>query len=281
MEVAEERRKALNPVLQGLPMTAAGALGPLLTSTDPGAFQLGVRQLEEYQRRKSPEVQLGMALNAQQFATSQTQQARYQQEIEQAAQMGPLNVAATKSLIAQRQAAAQASLSNAELARTGKINQTEGRLNDTFLKQMQAPSEVADAVMQIDNALKTEDSLGALAAVVKLAKVLDPTSVVREGEVTTVQGGTGTAENLIATYNKTFGQGFSKAGADRFRTVTRAVAAPVLQRGLRIQSELNRSAELLGVRPAQVGVGLGWVPEWVQGYLQGMADPAAQADVTL
>jgi hypothetical protein len=72
--LAEARKGEMGNLLKGLPMTAAGAVGPLLTSTDPQAFELGVRQLEEYQRRQSPEVQQGMAATAQQMTGERLRQ---------------------------------------------------------------------------------------------------------------------------------------------------------------------------------------------------------------
>lgn len=193
--------------------------------------------------------------------------------------MVPLEQQAVRALINQRESAAAASRASALAASEGRITDRQDKLNQTFLRQIGAATEVADAVQQIDAALGTGDSLGSLAAVVKLAKVLDPTSVVREGEVTTVQGGTGTAENLIAQYNKLFGQGFSEEGANRFRKVARAVAGPVLERGLRIEDEIRTSARNVEADPEMAIRGAGWRGGWARQWLQGGDNPGQPVDL--
>lgn len=203
------------------------------------------------------------------------------QEIEQARQLGPLNLQATQALIQSRQASAQASRANAMAAQSGRITQVQGTLNQRFLSQMDAPTQVADAVQQVDASLATGDSLGALAATIKLAKILDPTSVVREGEVTTVQGGIGVGAQLMNNYNKLFGSGFNPAAAETFKKVTKSVAAPVLQRGLRIEDEIRRAAAVMEADPNMAATGIGWPSQYVRRYLQGMPDPATSADFEL
>jgi len=154
-----------------------------------------------------------------------------------------------------------------------EIDSLVNTMNQRFMTQMDAPAQVSDAVQQIDNALNTGNSLSALAAVIKLAKVLDPTSVVREGEVTTVEGGIGIADQLIRKYNRFFGQGFSAEGAAQIRQTVDAVARPVLDRGARIQQEYQRAADLAGIPYERVVLGIGYQDP---GLLGGPARQASQ-----
>jgi len=288
-----QQGSALKPSLNQYGPDAAKAIGTALIAGGPaaGMAQQRLGMLQQKQDRALPfeervarlplleQAQLGSEMALGESRRALTAQTR--QEIEQAAILGPLNVKATQSLIRDREASAAASLANATATRQGKITAVQGQLNDKFLRQMDAPTQVADATQQIEGALGTQDSLGALAATIKLAKVLDPTSVVREGEVTTVQGGTGTAANLIAQYNKIFGQGFSPDGARRFREITRQVAGPVLQRGLRIEKEIRAAAHTMEVNPDMAATGIGWPSAYVKRYVTGMPDPLATADMEL
>jgi hypothetical protein len=78
MQQQAQARQDYMPLLRQMPTTAAAALGPLLTSQDPRQQAFGMQQLQEYQRRGSPETQLGMAGQQQaqtNAATDQAQQA--------------------------------------------------------------------------------------------------------------------------------------------------------------------------------------------------------------
>jgi hypothetical protein len=289
---ADQKRTAalLKPVLNRYGPDAAKAIGSAWMAGGPAADLANQRlaQAEQQQVSRLPvdqqmarlplktQAEIGSELALQQQRALSAQ--KVQEEIQQARVLGPLNAQATQALIQSRMASVQASMANAELARAGKISQVQGQLNQRFLSQMDAPTQVADATQQIDAALKTGDSLGGLAATIKLAKILDPTSVVREGEVTTVQGGIGVASQLINSYNRLFGEGMSPAGAKTFLGITRAVAGPVLQRGLRIEKEIRSAAAQVDADPNMAATGIGWPSAYVRRYVQGMPDPEASAD---
>lgn len=292
---AKERLAAYKPLLGLFGADVAARIGPALTSSDPGAQQMGqgmladlLAQRQRLQQSKLPVEQQVARLPPIDRAKFESEQALGRQrllagdqtiqEMEQAARLGPLNEQAARALIASREASRQASLANAALAQSGRITQVQGTLNQRFLAQMQAPVEVADAVQQAEQALKTGDSLGVLAASVKLAKILDPTSVVREGEVTTVQGGIGLAAQLVNGYNKLFGQGMTPAGMQAYQQLIRAVAGPVLQRGVRIEDEVRKAAAVMEADPDMAATGIGWPSNYVRRYLQGMPDPNTNAD---
>lgn len=168
--------------------------------------------------------------------------------------------------------------------RSGQAAQSTGDmsvykyLTDNYQANMKAPADVADAVQQIQGSLKTGNSLGGLAATIKLAKILDPTSVVREGEVTTVQGGIGTAQQLISSFNQLFSKGWTPEAQKAFSEIARQVAGPLLQRGMRIQQETHGQALQLGINPAIVTTGIGFPERFVSGYLQGFPDPEVATD---
>jgi hypothetical protein len=258
-----------------VPQQANPNVGAGMNPADPRAQAVGL--LMDPRTRQLGAAQAGALLDPlgrQQLANAglqgqayEMQAARDAQAIEDARRMGPLNEQAARALVAQRTAAAQASAASAAAAAAGRIDPIEARINQRWLAQMEAPVQVLDAVQQAEAALDTGDSLGSLAAVIKLAKVLDPTSVVREGEVTTVQGGTGVAESLIADYNRIFGKGFSPQGAAAFRRTLRATAKPILQRGVRITDEITQQALAYGAVPARVTTGIGWSDPYVRAYL--------------
>ena len=68
--------QSYQPLLRQLPTTAAAALGPLLTSQDPRLQAMGQQQLQEYQRRGSPETRQGLAANQQGMDIQGRQQAQ-------------------------------------------------------------------------------------------------------------------------------------------------------------------------------------------------------------
>jgi len=150
---------------------------------------------------------------------------------------------------------------------TAEVRQNEAitaRLNQRYLTQIKTPVEVADAMQQIRAALDTKDSLGVLAATIKLAKTLDPDSrSVTEGEQRAVRGGLGIGESLMVQYNQLFGEGFSEEGAERFWKVALSVGTPLLERGKRIDAEFSNLANLSGVDARRVTTGAGFlVPEF-------------------
>lgn len=136
-----------------------------------------------------------------------------------------------------------------------------GRLNQRYLTQIRSPVNVVDALAQLEGALQTGSSVGAVAAVVKLAKILDPDSVVREGEVRTVEGGLGIADQLINVMNRVEGEGFGADAANDILEVAKAMAAPIVERGRRIESEFDMMAKAANVDFNQVTAGAGFLIE--------------------
>ena len=115
--------------------------------------------------------------------------------------------------------------------------------NTKFLQRVQSGVEVMDAYQQIIGALDSGNALGAQAAVIKLAKILDPTSVVREGEVEVIKGGMGAMNQLWNTVRNLNNQGLTPDAVKAVKQVARATAMPVLERTLRQRDEFARSLD--------------------------------------
>lgn len=296
-----ERQNALDQRTAGLLKPILNRYGPDAAKAIGSAWMAGgsaadlansnLAQAEQQQASKLPVPEQLARLPLPEQVAIAADQALYRQrtlagdqttaEMDQARVMGPLEKQATEALIGSRNASAQASRANASASKTGQISQVQFTLNQRFLSQMDAPVQVADAVQQIDGAFETGNSLGVLAATIKLAKILDPTSVVREGEVTTVQGGLGVGTQLLNNYNKLFGQGMNAEGAKAFQKLTKSIAGPVLQRGVRIEDEIRKAAGVMQADPNMAATGIGWPSQYVRRYLQGMPDPTTGTDFEL
>ncbi len=199
-------------------------------------------------------------------------------DLEQAKLLGPGNYQAQQQLIAEREAQAAAARASAEAAAQGRIDQVTDRINQRYLTQIKAPVIISDAVQQMEGALSGNDPLSARSAIVKLAKILDPESVVREGEVATVEGGTGVMNRIVTQYNNWKNQGFPESVKEQLRSTTRKMAAPVLQRGLRIQQQFGAMADELGVSQSLVTQGAGFPAGLVRTYLSGGTAAGQEVD---
>ena len=133
-----------------------------------------------------------------------------------------------------------------------------------YLTQIAPSREVAIAYDQIGNALGTGDALGGEAALIKLAKILDPTSVVREGEVRTVKGGLGIGQQLLNSWNSAKAQGLTPESVQMVAKVVQAVAMPALKNGLAIRNEFSTSLDgvfgedMPGLSRIITGAGIDW-----------------------
>lgn len=74
--------------------------------------------------------------------------------------------------------------------------------NTNYRKDTQAFSDFQDQYSTIQDGLKSESGVGDLALIFGLAKLFDPRSVVREGEVTTLQSTAGLPEQVMNMYKE-------------------------------------------------------------------------------
>ena len=188
------------------------------------------------------------------------------------AQTGPRPTAARERALESGKLALDLAEENLAQARFSGVNQIldrEGGLNERFLKALDQTGEIVTGTLQLTQLLEQDNALSSLAATIKLAKLLDPGSVVREGEVTTVQGGSGTAASLINSWNNMRSKGFGESSVNQFRAVVQALAGPEAERGLSIFSDFEDLAGRAGVSSAAVLAGAGFERETLQAIQSG------------
>lgn len=181
--------------------------------------------------------------------------------------------------------AVQEKLPQQALAAQFTPQQTQAFITDQqnkFLAKMIGPSEVWQAYQQIEGMLSTGDALGTRAAMIKLAKILDPTSVVREGEVTTIEGGTGMGNWIMNEFNAAFNQGAPEQMVQAIRNTALKAAGPVLENAVRQRNEFAGAldyiygADLPGAARIVTGSGLPWGE--IENLLQGGQTAGVQTD---
>jgi len=116
----------------------------------------------------------------------------------------------------------------------GERNKLIQQWTDDVNREFGSWREVQLARAQVAQMLKTGTPLGGTAAIIKLAKALDPDSAVREGEVGTVEGGIGGIAQLQNAWNRMIGEGMTEESLADFQEVvdmlTAEVALQALQR---------------------------------------------------
>lgn len=178
---------------------------------------------------------------------------------------GPKPVAAAKVALD----TAEQQLINARQQGVDQILNREGQLNTRFLKSIAETSEIVLGTQQLTQLLDQDTALASLGAVIKLAKLLDPGSVVREGEVTTVAGGSGLAATLINEWEKMKGAGFGENSVQQFRGVVQALAGPQAVRGQSIISDFTDLANRAGIPISAALAGSGIDPSVLNALAQG------------
>ena len=177
------------------------------------------------------------------------------------AQTGPVPTAARETALGIQQTSidlADEQLLQARFEGVNQILDREGGLREEFNKSLKQTGEIVTGTLQLTQLLDQDNALSSLAATIKLAKLLDPGSVVREGEVTTVQGGSGTAASLINAWNNMRSKGFGESSLNQFRAVVQALAGPEAARGLSIFDDFGDLANRAGVDPDAVLAGTGF-----------------------
>ena len=271
----------LKPTLSRFGAETAQQVGSLLLSDSPNARAMGAEQLAglmESAGNVSPAMQRAIQMAQAQQQGQVLQNTATAQRIQQQAEMHPLEVEALQYQRARDEATREAEILRKQSLIAGQINETEFRLSGAYAKQMESPIQVADSIQQIQASMDTGNSLGVMAGVVKLAKILDPTSVVQRGEVERTVGGIGIADQLMTASNKLSGEGFNPGARKAFDATVRAVASPVLERGLRIEEEFRTAAKAAGVRPSSVVIGTGFNRDFVSQWLAGAPSPGAPTD---
>ena len=126
----------------------------------------------------------------------------------------------------------------------------EGALRDDAASALKPVSEFMAYSAQTLELIRTGDALGAQAALVKLAKVLDPESVAREGEVEVVRKGSGVMAALSNSLNMAVGKGMTPESIAQFESTLAALTRPELERGQRIVQGIRDQAIRNNLDPA-------------------------------
>ena len=188
------------------------------------------------------------------------------------AQTGPKPTKARETALGIQKTAidlADEQLLQAKFEGVNQVLDREGKLNERFLKSLDQTGEIVTGTLQLTQLLDQDNALSSLAATIKLAKLLDPGSVVREGEVTTVQGGSGTAASLINAWNNMRSKGFGESSLNQFRAVVQALAGPEAARGLSIFDDFTDLANRAGADVPSVLAGAGFERETLEAIQSG------------
>lgn len=84
----------------------------------------------------------------------------------------------------------------------GDIAQAEQALRKEYTTQIKTPQTVVNSYAQIEQAAKTPSAQNDLALIFSYMRMLDPTSVVREGEFATAQNAAGVPDQIRNAYNR-------------------------------------------------------------------------------
>lgn len=146
-------------------------------------------------------------------------------------------------------ASMQAAYLPMEQARAGMAaaNAAVAQYADDVRKSFAPTREILTARQQVIAMLATGSALGSTAAVIKLAKALDPTSSVREGEVGTIEGGQGLVLQLQNAWNRMGGEGMSPKAIDAFHEVVNELVAPEALRAMQVVTGYEQEMSAAGV----------------------------------
>jgi len=127
------------------------------------------------------------------------------------------------------------------------------RLRKEFLEQTKTFREVRDSYARISASAKDPSAAGDLALIFNYMKMLDPGSVVREGEFANAQNAAGVPDRIVAKYNKVI-SGERLAPDTRADFVNRAKELFGRQNSQtkKTRSEYERLAKSYGLEPSMV-----------------------------
>lgn len=112
---------------------------------------------------------------------------------------------------------------------------------------------INDSVGKLRAGQRLDSGQGDIAMVYAYMKMLDPTSVVREGEYATAENTGGAAQKLIGTYNKLLtGERLLPAERDKFVTAAESLAGEKTERFAKLRSQYEDVARKAGADPNRV-----------------------------
>jgi hypothetical protein len=112
---------------------------------------------------------------------------------------------------------------------------------------------IQDSVGKLRTAQKLDSGQGDIAMVYAYMKMLDPTSVVREGEYATAENTGGVPEKLMNTYNKILqGTRLTPSMREQFVTAGEALAGEKTERFGKLKSQFEGIARKSGADPSRI-----------------------------
>lgn len=182
-------------------------------------------------------------------------QARTLGALSQAGAAGQSTVA---SLLAARMPTTPAQNAAMEAERQKQITSIERALRDDFMNN-QTVTDFNDMVgshAQLMAALDTGSALGAQAAVIKMAKILDPGSVVRTEEGVAVRSSIGIIDQMWNAVKQAQGEGFNAETDAQFRQLGDMLLASQMQGYQRLVDQFIGATLRNGANPDNVIFGI-------------------------
>lgn len=129
----------------------------------------------------------------------------------------------------------------------------ENQLRDQFLNLNKDFRQVRDSYSRIQEAAKEPSAAGDLALIFNYMKMLDPGSVVREGEFATAQNAAGVPDRIRAYYNKVIdGERLADATRKDFLSRSKMLYGSQNRQYQKSKSEFQRTAKQYGLDPSRV-----------------------------
>ncbi len=151
------------------------------------------------------------------------------------------------------QAQALRELAQSERSGEPKDIKSEAGLRKEFTSQSKDFVSVRDAFGKVRKAAESPSAAGDLSLIFNYMKMLDPGSVVREGEFATAQNAAGVDDRIRNTYNRLLsGERLNPDQRQDFVGQAGNVYLSQKQQQDQLEAEFNRISELTGVRPDAV-----------------------------
>jgi hypothetical protein len=174
------------------------------------------------------------------------------EQIEQAkAARRASDAAAAKSGADAKRAQAEANQILSGIVPADKRPELEGKMRKEYNDQTKPYQEVKSAYGRV---LSSEDTaVGDLSLIFGYMKMLDPGSVVREGEFATAQNAAGVPERIMNIYNKVAtGQRLSPSQRDSFKGQAKGLYSSALEGEKTVRTGLERISKGYGLNTANI-----------------------------
>jgi len=221
-QLQKEQAAQLKPLLSQFGPDTAQQVGGLLTSGVPQAEALGAQMLQGLQQQRQ----------GQDFTrAAQGPAARQDMAIAANKELRAQALFDTNAQDAVRQRDRDALTQQAVIIKAE--NDSSNSIRDDMRATFAPMSQMIIAGADVNALLDTGTALGGTGAIVKLAKALDPESVVRQSETGNLTGATGVVQILQDQWNRLGGEGMTRASMNQFREVVDKLLASRAQMAIR------------------------------------------------